>query len=382
MLELDDVTPGHISSIVSDLGPPVEVKECFNITRPQLYLHANTGKTIWREIDNIKMDVTSNIAKVMPLIMGKFDSDRYNLAFEPMCIVEEVNKKESGKFVHSDTGFYQVELCHVEDNVMPWIISDIQCWPDKPECRRAVSVPTAMSMATQFEVWAVLREVVEKLVTFGFKNSFINATVEITSDGSVRIHDLYPTMIFDNVPLYRHVYQNGDTLRAHCDVSLDQEPLHLKQKPKKFAMKAYLTVFTSGPVENLINMKKLKSNKFAHALVPDDATIQIQNLTSRPSTSRTSTPESSRSHKTKSRSVTSSRTVSPDSVGSKTTSRTATPDTVRCHSVTPDRESHQNEKLNEGKHDGWRNALCGGVYGQKYGWVDKQADKRMERWID
>ncbi len=363
MLELDDVTSGHISSIVSDLGPPVEVKECFNITRPQLYLRANTGKTIWREIDNIKMDVTSNIAKVMPLIMGKFDSDRYNLAFEPLCIIEEVNKKASGKFVHSDAGFYQVECCHVEDNVMPWIISDIQCWPDKPECRRAVSVPTAMSMATQFEVWAVFREVVEKLVTFGFKNSFINATVEITSDGSVRIHDLYPTMIFDNVPLYRHVYQNGDTLRAHCDVSLDQEPLHLKEKPKKFAMKAYLTLFTSGPVENLVNMKKLKSNKFAHALVPEDAIIQIQNLASRPNTaSRTSTPESSRSHKTKSRTV-SSRTASPDSVGThKTTSRTATPDTVRSHSVTPDRES-QNEKLSEGKREG----LIGGLPNDQMG---------------
>ena len=164
-----------------------------------------------------------------------------------------------------------------------------------------------MGAASQFEVWAVVREVLEKLISFGFKDSFVNIAVQINTDGAVRIHDINPGFVHDNVSLSRFVYQNGDTLRAHCDVGMNQEPHHIKMRPRHLAMKAYITLFSSGSLKDLVDIKQLKANKHTTLLVPENVTIHT--LENHRPQSRLTTPEMGRSPRL---SVTSIESYHPD----------------------------------------------------------------------
>ena len=239
-------------------------------------------KALKRDLDEIKAQVGDNLKELSPFIAKNIDDIYYDQALELMCLLEKVKPHyRTSKSDHEDTGLYVVECCVSDGEVIPWVISDINYWTDRPHCKKSVTIPTTMGASTQFEVWAVVREILEKLMSFGFKNSFVNVTLQVNSDGSVRIHDIFPGCVYDNLPLSRFVYQNGDSLRAQCDVSSGQEPNHVKIRPRHVAMKAYITLFGSGALGDLVDLEELKSNKHVTLSVTDDVVIQMLTAPSR-----------------------------------------------------------------------------------------------------
>ena len=306
--------------------------EAMNCTSRPLTILLHTLKDLRKELDEIKTQVADNLKELNPLIAEKVDEIYYDLAQESLCLLEEVKPHLiTSKLDHCDTGLYVVECCVSDGEVIPWVISDVNYWANRPHCKKSVTIPTTMGVSTQFEVWAVIREILEKLMSFGFKDSFVNITIQVNHDGSVRVHDIFPGFVYDNVPLNRFVYQNGDTLKAHCDIGAGQEPSHVKMRPKQAAMKGYITLFGSGVLSDLVHLKLLKSNKHVTLSVPDGVRLQISN--SRP---QSGFPSSDTNRTPRSRSSLSSleyshsRLTTPET----STSRLTTPDTSLAHNRT------------------------------------------------
>ena len=278
---MDDFTSLQIKEHLREFTLPVMFMEAMNCTSRPLTMLLHTLKDRRKELDEIKTQVADNLKELNPLIAEKVDEIYYDLAQESLCLLEEVTPHLiTSKLGHCDTGLYVVECCVSDGEVIPWVISDVNYWADRPHCKKSVTIPTTMGVSTQFEVWAVIREILEKLMSFGFKDSFVNITIQVNQDGSVRVHDIFPGFVYDNVPLNRFVYQNGDTLKAHCDIGAGQEPSHVKMRPKHVAMKGYITLFGSGVLSDLVDLKLLKSNKHVTLSVPDGVKLRI--LNSRP----------------------------------------------------------------------------------------------------
>ena len=325
---MENTTPAQISSVISEFPPPVLFSEALNCTLRPFSMVVHTPKEVRKELEEIKTKVTENLKNLTPLMVSNLDEARYDLVNEAICVVEEIKPHfKTDKMDNSDTGLYIVECCISEGEVIPWVIADVNYWVDRPHCKKSVTVPTTLEASTQFEVWAVVRELVEKLISFGFKDSFVNITVQVNTDSSVRIHDLFPGFVHENVPLSRFVYQNGDTLKAYCDISMKQEPHHIKMRPRHLAMKAYINLFSSGSLNNLVDIKQLKSNKHITLSVPENIRIQI--LDNRPE-SRLTTPDTSRTGRLSLTSMDNdrSRLTTPDTGRS-------TPNTSRLGEATP-----------------------------------------------
>ena len=326
IVELDGFTSLQVSEYLGEFTLPVMFMEAMNCTSRPLTMLVHTLKALRKELDEIKAQVADNLKELNSLIAEKVDGIYYDLAQQSVCLLEEVKPHFiAHKLDHCDTGLYVVECCVSDGEVIPWVISDINYWTDRPHCKKSVTIPTTMGVSTQFEVWAVIREILEKLMSFGFKDSIVNITIQVNHDGSVRIHDIFPGFVYDNVPLNRFVYQNGDTLKAHCDIGAGQEPSHVKARPRHVAMKGYITLFGSGVLSDLVDLEKLKSNKHVTFSVPNHVRLQI--LNSRPK-SGFSASDPNRTPRSRSSSLSSldynhSRLTTPQT----SRSRMSTPDT-------------------------------------------------------
>ena len=142
---------------------------------------------------------------------------------------------------------HMVEMCVSDGSIVPWVISDLHFWKCNRNIPKDTSIPTRLNENIQYDIWATMRIVVQRLIHTGFDNHFVNAKIVVQNDSNVKIMDMESSIIKENTLMYRHVYTNGDNLGALIDLGLHRLMDHPKVLPTRAAVRAQLIIFRSDP---------------------------------------------------------------------------------------------------------------------------------------
>ena len=271
LLHLADHSEESIGTLFEEIGCPLNISD--NIRLGKLpFRQIRTMKQFYRQLPAIKAAAEKTLELTKPLMKGNIPYHKYPLGIQLNCIVEEAFDPKEDPF-----STHYVEGCVMDGDVTPWVISDVITWLERPHCVKGIGLPTQLDEAAQFQLWAVFREVLDNLQHLKFDNQFLTIKVNIHPAGKVRVLDMYACVLRDSPILYRHVYQNGDNIRAQIKIATGQMLSHPKSLGGRFAMRAYLTTFKQGRASELVNYKAFKElpkgNPQLHGLPPEDAMI-------------------------------------------------------------------------------------------------------------
>ena len=170
-----------------------------------------------------------------------------------------------------------IEACVSNGEIVPWVISDLHFWKCNRNIPKSSSIPTKLTEIVQYEVWAVFRLVVQKLINNGFDNHFVQARITVQDDTHVKIMDMDSGIIKENTLAYRHVFTNGDNLGALIDLGLNRLMDHPKLLPSRAAVRAQLIIFRSDPepvsISDVADMAYAKHHPGVVLHVHDHSTI-------------------------------------------------------------------------------------------------------------
>ena len=261
IVHLDDPND-DITNMFEEIGCPVYLRDNFRFgDSPSVKVRSL--RDFYKELPRIKASVARTKALLKPILKGQLPKHKYTIGQQASCMVEE-------SFGPGDGSVHYVEGCVTNGGVMPWAISDVLHWADHPLCVKGVGVPSVLDQAVQFQLWAVFRELVDKLCYLHFDNHFLTIKVNVHRGGAVRVLDTHAGIMRGSPKLYRHVFQNGDNIRAQLDISLGNMLNHPKLLPRRFGLRAVLSTFTKGHAKGILNFKAAKE------LIKEHAHIALQ----------------------------------------------------------------------------------------------------------
>lgn len=221
------------------------------------------------ELEKIRQKVTANF-DIFKDILAKYTPsgrENYPHIFEPVCIIEEY-----WKAFYKDVSFHQVECCVSTDSrkgkqeLVPWALTDLEYSSGKRRSLKYVGTPS--QIPSQTNIWAVLYEVYETLLSFGFQNYFFNAIVISSSNGDVKIADINPGVIKENAELYKHTLSQGDNIQGIIDAGLGKMQRTPKTRLNRYSMRAEIRTFAEQcTVEDIIDLKLARSTPEVELLV-------------------------------------------------------------------------------------------------------------------
>ena len=221
-------------------------------------------------LDAFDREVKAQWAGYKHLVQRNLRTDIYPHAVDQMWVVEREPPGES-----DGTTLHYVEACVSDADLVPWAITDMVRCKDRPDHITSLSLPTRLPEASQFEVWAVFREITQRLVGHGFDNSFIHVTVAVQKEGPVQVLALVPGPNLLLTPLYDHVLQGVNNLCAHIQLSLGRGVHSPRVNHQRHAMLSRMFAVRSGTtLAKLINIAAANSEDNLVLLVPKDVTIE------------------------------------------------------------------------------------------------------------
>ena len=269
-----DVDSGKDSDIVSafdETQSPAILNDAYVYFKSMPSRRIKSPKQFLQDMEDIKNTLKPSSKFFQEFLNEFIDIDRYNLAFELCAVIEQYFDP-----TNPDLSMHDVELCVYDDDFIPWAITDRFYWKQKPKCLLGVGIPSRMTEVVQFQVWAVLREVVQRLLPFGFDSQFIQAkVVAMPQMATVRILEMGGCIIRENTLLYRHVLQNGDNAKAVIDMGVGRIVRHPKLLPNRYAFLGRLATFTTDIAANIVDIKAAKTMSNVDILPSADTMIQV-----------------------------------------------------------------------------------------------------------
>ena len=234
-LNIDDVSPSALDSIIEDLGSPVVLKEAFNFDNSYSRKIKN-GDSLYAEREFIKDILQDRKEQVQDVLAEHLDTARYEKSMDLCFLLEEYVKP--GK--HTGT-LHLVEGCVVDEMVVPWAISDVGIYKHKPVVVKYVVCPSELEDSKKFDLWAVYREVAGRLIAHGFNNQFLELEIFVGKGETEKILSLRPSLNPANVPLYRHVLMNGDSILGQVSAGREHVPREPRAIPNRYALRAKIS---------------------------------------------------------------------------------------------------------------------------------------------
>ena len=231
-LTIDDVSASGLDSVIEDLGSPVVLKEAFNFDNSYTRKIKN-GESLFAERDAIRDVLQDRKEQTQDFLAEHLDVERYEKCLDLCFLLEEYVKP--GKHTGS---LHLVEGCVVDEMVVPWAISDVGVYKHKPVVVKYVVCPSELDDSKKFDLWAVYREVAQRLIGHGFNNQFLEMEIFIGKDESEKVLGLRPSLNPANVPLYRHVLMNGDSVIAQVSAGRQHVPREPRTIPNRYALRA------------------------------------------------------------------------------------------------------------------------------------------------
>ena len=272
LLQPDDLhyDPQCIGDAIEEVGLPCLAGDCFNTELSIATRRVRSSRHLLKEALSVKNSIQVAHNFVATFLDGRLDDCRFDLLKEkPQFLLEEY-WDPSTELV----SVHKVKCFVADGEFTPWIISDVTFWQHRPRCLKADCAPSTLDHAAQFQIWAIMRECVQRLINHGFNNQVITARVLFGSAGLVRVLDLQACLDLGLNSLYEHVYQHGDSLRALLDTLLGRMPGHPKPLPRRYAMRAAVVVFGSGFLHDLVNVKVAKSMPSVVLLVDEKVRLE------------------------------------------------------------------------------------------------------------
>ena len=234
-IHVKEVSIESVDSILEDVGTPALLKEAYNFD-VSYSRKVKNGSSLCADLDVIRTVLEEQREHTQSFLKSHLEVEHYEKSLDTCFVLEEYVKP--GK--HSGT-LHLVEGCIVQDVVVPWCISDIGVYKHKPVVVKYVTCPSQLNDSVMFELWAVYREVVQRLISHGLDNQFVEMEIFIGNDQVMKITNLRPCLNPANIPLYRHVLMNGDSLLAQTSAGRGHVPWEPRAIPERCALRARLS---------------------------------------------------------------------------------------------------------------------------------------------
>lgn len=267
----EDVNQQEVVSILEETGTPVVVRDSFRTDMAMKCKKARSVRGVLKDKEEFHEKLCKTYDLLGGIINGKLVGlPRYeDLSDEKMCILEEYWDP-----AREPMSIHIVEGCVAEEEFVPWAISDVMYWKHKPRCVKGVVSPTKLGESAQYDIWAIMREVVQRLIVCGFNDQFVHAKIMLLPDGNVRVIDMNASLYVDNIAMHRHVYQHGDSLRALCDIGLGRMPSHPKLRPLRYAVMACIVSFAQGFAYEMLKFKVIKTLPDVTVLIDETTSLE------------------------------------------------------------------------------------------------------------
>ena len=251
-IEVEDAKREDYETALDDVGDAALLSDAIGCTGSMLR-QAKLEQMTTKEIGDIRALIKKNHNRFIPIMTKYIGKEKHPLTFEPMILVSENWKNYSG-----DVTFHQVECCIADGEVVPWVITDVVMTSDRRRCVKYVSIPSSLKETSVHEIWGTVGILSQRLIGFGFADQFFNLLLLCTRDGGIKIVNLDCGIIVSNGPLYRHVYQHGDNLKACVQVLRGQMIREPKLNPKRHSIRAELRTFNDGHIDDVIDVKTVR----------------------------------------------------------------------------------------------------------------------------
>ena len=200
------------------------------------------------------------------------DTDIYEHATKP-CGMMYVDSSADYK----TSTVHTVELCISDGVIIPWVISDHFYWKCNRKISKCVSIPSKIDALVKVEIWATIREVIQKIVGYGYDNHFMSIKLVVQDKLRVKFLEMNNSIIKENTLMYRHVYRNGDNLGALIDLTLDRLVDHPMLNSNRHAIRAQLITFRSDPepvnISEVVNVNYMRKHDQVISHIRDHTAI-------------------------------------------------------------------------------------------------------------
>ena len=184
--------------------------------------------------------------------LSKFvEFDKYPLAMEPLAVVE----KKIEYMNDSNVSNFGVEVLIANGEMIPCCIADAFYWPHKPNCPLGWGCPTQLESSLQAKVLETMKNAVDLLKKYGYRNQFLGAEFFVWKNGDVKLIE-FNGRIPGNVVAISLSHENGNMFDAFVQVSHGCIPKIPRPKNDSYALFALFETFASGKSTDLVNFKE------------------------------------------------------------------------------------------------------------------------------
>ena len=193
--------------------------------------------------------VAEGLNYLLPCFQTYLDSEKYPLIKSNPILVEEYID-----FPHKAC----VDGCVSQGEILIWGIADSHYFPSHPECFADFTFPSTLAESVQSRLIQAYQEVVQRLITYGFDNQFIDVEFFVSDRGEIKVMEINGRMSPVSAALYRQCLNRGDPYTALIQIGMGEKP----KTPTPNGLVGglfYITTFGTDIAENLFDFEQAHS---------------------------------------------------------------------------------------------------------------------------
>jgi hypothetical protein len=190
--------------------------------------------------------ISDNLNYLVPFLKRYLDVEKYPLISANPILVEE----------YIDFPYKCcVDGCVSNGEIIIWGISDSHYFAQRPECCADFTLPSTLPHPMQNQLRQAYQKIVQRLITYGFNNQFINIEFFASAQGDLKVMEVNGRMAPVAAPLYRQCLNQGDPYTALIVMGIGHQPR--EPTPNGFVGGIfYITTLAQDKAKNLLDFEQ------------------------------------------------------------------------------------------------------------------------------
>lgn len=233
---------------------PGVVRACIG-SGTSVYCFHNRDQLI-KVLIQTKRDV-SHLLDLQSWLLEFANSEKYPLAKEPVSLINPYFDRCQAR--GCTWWNLSIEACVFQREIIPWAICNVVTLPygkrDVTHGFSGFEMPTCLPADLQDLTWTEFRKDIERLMQFGFDNSFVHAEYMVFENGYIHLVSMNGRLKAKCTSMYVRALDNGDNVKAALQVANGIRPL----KPTlsgNYVLTYSMVVFEVGKADSIILFEK------------------------------------------------------------------------------------------------------------------------------